>query len=226
MSWSLLTRQTLPDQILRYDLHERAVHWLVGLTCVYLILTGLGLHAASLFWLMRILGGGQVARLWHPIIGVVYFVSLVWMWILWHKDLKPAAPDAAWMKSVLFYMTNRDEHLPPTDRWNPGQKIFFWMMLVAGFALVLSGAVLWFPEQVPWSWKWLRFLAILIHSAAAVASIGGLLLHIYMGAAFVRGGFEQMITGYVSREWAEHHHELWYQEQAKKERQRETLAKR
>jgi len=157
-----------------------------------------------------LLGGGPTMRYLHPILGLVYFVTLIYMWWLWRRDLKLEPHDAKWMAKIESYITNHDDELPGIARWNPGQKVFYWIMLLAGLGLVLSGFVLWFPEQLPWSWQWLKFLAILTHASCAYASIGGLLLHVYMGVFLVKGGFDQMITGEVTRPWAKHHHRLWY----------------
>jgi formate dehydrogenase subunit gamma len=199
-----------PKHVVRYSFHERAAHWIVAFNCLYLILGGMALHAPHFYWLAILLGGGATMRYLHPLLGLVYFVTLIWMWWLWRKDLKMESYDAKWMAKIDSYITNNDEELPVIARWNPGQKIFYWIMLAAGFGLVLSGFVLWFPERLPWSMQWLKFLAILTHAGCAYASIGGLLLHVYMGVFLVKGGFDQIITGEVTRPWAKHHHRLWY----------------
>ena len=56
----------------------------------------------------------------------------------------------------------------------------------------------------------LRFAAILLHEAAALATIGGFIIHVYMGVAVVPGGLRAMVRGYVSTAWARMHHRLWY----------------
>jgi len=83
--------------------------------------------------------------------------------------------------------------------------------------LLLSGFVLWFVESIPWSSRWLRYLAVAVHVAAGLATIGAFIIHVYMGTAMVRGSFTSMIRGEVSSAWAKTHHRLWY-EQVTKER--------
>jgi formate dehydrogenase subunit gamma len=51
---------------------------------------------------------------------------------------------------------------------------------------------------------------VLIHEIAALATIGGFIIHIYMGVFFVPGSMEAITTGWVSRAWAKTHHRLWY----------------
>src|SRR5205807_1600322 len=93
---------------------------------------------------------------------------------------------------------------------NLGQKYFFWAMLWASIVLFLSGAVLWFPEAIPWSLRGLRFAAVLLHVSAALITIGLFIIHVYMGTAVVRGGFTSIIRGEVSPAWARTHHRLWF----------------
>jgi formate dehydrogenase subunit gamma len=83
-------------------------------------------------------------------------------------------------------------------------------MLWAGIVLLLSGAVLWFPEWIPWSLRGLRYAAVLLHVASALATIGLFIIHVYMGTAVVRGGFTSIIRGEVSPAWARMHHRLWF----------------
>ena len=156
-------------------------------------------------------------RLFHPVLGLFYFVFLVYMWWMWRRDLGFNQADKGWMRNMEAYITNHDDDLPPIDRWNAGQKIFFWMMMSSGIGLVISGMVLWFPEYVPWKLQWIKFLAIILHAACAYVSIGGLMIHLYMGIFLVKGGFSQIVTGEVARSWAYHHHRLWL-ERVTKER--------
>ena len=202
-------RKLDPEHVSRYTFHERAVHLIVAVTCVYLVLSGLALHTPYLFWMSSVLGGAASMRLFHPVLGLFYFVFLVYMWRMWRRDLRFNQADRGWMQKMEAYITNHDDDLPPIERWNAGQKIFFWMMMVSGIGLVASGSVLWFPEYVPWNLQWIKFLAIILHAACAFISIGGLMIHLYMGIFLVKGGFSQIITGEVTRSWANHHHRLW-----------------
>lgn len=210
-------RKLDPDHISRYTFHERAVHLIVAVTCVYLVLSGLALHTPYLFWMSSVLGGPASMRSFHPLLGLLYFVFLVYMWWMWRRDLRFNQADWGWMQKIEAYITNHDDDLPLIDRWNAGQKIFFWMMMVSGIGLVVSGIVLWFPEYLAWNLQWMKFLAILLHAACAFVSIGGLMIHLYMGIFLVKGGFRQIITGEVTRRWAYHHHRLWL-ERVTKER--------
>lgn len=210
-------RKLDPEHVSRYTFHERVVHLIVAANCVYLVLSGLALHTPYLFWMSSVLGGPAPMRHFHPLLGLLYFVFLVYMWWMWRHDLRFNRMDWGWMQNIEAYITNHDDDLPPIDRWNAGQKIFFWMMMVSGMGLVLSGIVLWLPEYVAWNLQWIKFLAILLHAASALVSVGGLMIHLYMGIFLVKGGFRQIMTGEVARSWAYHHHRLWL-ERVTKER--------
>ena len=85
-------------------------------------------------------------------------------------------------------------------------------MVYGVILLLISGVGLWFVESIPWSWRWLRYLAVTVHVVAALATIGGLIIHVYMGTAMVRGGFTSIIRGEVTTTWARTHHRLWYEQ--------------
>lgn len=196
--------------VLRYTLHERLLHWVVGLTYVYLLLTGLAFYSPHLYWLAVMLGGGPTVRVWHPLVGIIFFTGLVWMYVVWRKDMRMTEVDRLWMKSIRSYVRNEDENLPPAGRFNPGQKQFFWVMFWSTILLFLSGLVLWFTEYIPWNWRILRHAAVLVHVSAALVTIGGFIIHIYMGTAVVPGGFTAITRGKVSKAWAKMHHPLWF----------------
>ena len=201
--------------ILRYTLTERIIHWIAGLTYLYELATGLAFYTPHLFWMASILGGGPTSRYWHPIIGLVFVVAVFRMFIMWSRDMRITDVDRRWGQAMGHYIRNEDEELPPAGRFNIGQKYFFWVMLWAGFLLLLSGLVLWFPEWIPWNMRWLRYSAVLLHEIAALLSIGAFIIHVYMGTAMVRGGFTSIIRGEVSPEWARLHHRLWYEKVSK-----------
>lgn len=200
----------MDDNILRYTLLERVMHWAAAVTYVYVLLTGLAFYSPHLYWIAMVLGGAPTSRFWHPWIAVLFMAVVAWMLRAWLGDMQITGADRAWGKAVHLYIANHDDGLPPIDRFNIGQKHFFWTMLYAGCVLLLSGIVLWLPEKLPWSLRAVRSAAILLHVSAALVTIGAFIIHVYMGTAVVRGGFTSIIRGEVSPAWARTHHRLWY----------------
>lgn len=199
-------------RILRYTLAERVNHWIGGLSYIYCLITGLAFWSPYAFWLAMFTGGGPTARFWHPWAGLIFMASVLWMYKIWRGDMVITDQDRKWWNSVDNYIRNEDENLPPIGRFNYGQKLFFWVMLVAAILLLLSGFVLWLVESIPWSLRWVRYLGIAVHVGAALISIGAFIIHVYMGTAMVRGGFTSIIRGEVSTAWAKMHHRLWYEQ--------------
>ncbi|MGO9257370.1 MAG: formate dehydrogenase subunit gamma [Bryobacteraceae bacterium] len=203
--------KTASERILRYSLAERVMHWLAAIAYAYVLVTGLAFYSPHLYWIATLLGGPATSRFWHPWLALLFIGTLLWMLRVWRADMRIGAPDRKWGDAMDRYIRNEDENLPPIGRFNLGQKYFFWAMLWAGIGLLVSGAVLWFPEWIPWNWRGLRFASILLHVSAALVTIGAFIIHVYMGTAVVRGGFTSIIRGEVSPAWARMHHRLWYE---------------
>ncbi|MGB8970079.1 MAG: formate dehydrogenase subunit gamma [Candidatus Sulfotelmatobacter sp.] len=203
------------ERILRYTLVERVHHWAGALFYIYCLVTGLAFWSPYMYWLAAIVGGGPTARFWHPWFGLAFSFSMFWMYKMWRGDMATTEADLRWKKPIKHYIENDDQNLPPEGRFNYGQKIFFWLMFYGVILLLISGLGLWFVESIPGSLGWLRDLAITVHVVAALATIGGFIIHVYMGTAMIRGGFTSIIRGEVSTAWAKTHHRLWYDQVTK-----------
>jgi len=200
----------MTEAIERYTFRERVMHWVTGFTYLYCMATGLAFYTPHLFWLALVLGGGSTSRYWHPIIGVVFLLGTIWMHDIWRRDMSITETDKRWLKRTEHYVKNQDELLPLQERFNAGQKLYYWLMVYGAIVLLISGVFLWFPELISFHAAWVRWLMILIHEIAALATIGGFIVHIYMSVFFVPGSMHAMTVGYVSRSWARAHHRLWY----------------
>lgn len=210
MSTAALPHTPHAGQIQRYTFGERLMHWTTGLTYLYCLCTGLAFYTPYLYWLAYMLGGGPTTRFWHPIVGVIFMVGTIWMSSMWRRDMEITADDKRWLDNTEAYITNDEAHTPPADRFNGGQKLFYWLMLYGAILLLISGVVMWFPEYIPRQYAWLRQTAILLHEIAALATIGGFIIHVYMGVFMVPRSMTAITTGYVTRAWAWTHHRLWY----------------
>jgi formate dehydrogenase subunit gamma len=198
--------------VLRYTLNERIIHWLAALTYIYLLLSGLAFFIPQMWWVAGFLGGGATIRFWHPIGGLAFLATVVWMFAKWRRDMRITDADRKWSKAIGRYIRNEDEGLPPVARFNAGQKQFFWIMFFGGILLLASGVVLWFTSSLPWSMRWLRYAAIVTHVTAFLATVAGFIVHVYMGTMVVTGGFSSVVRGEVSSSWARAHHSLWFAE--------------
>jgi formate dehydrogenase subunit gamma len=215
------TRILANGRVLRYNLRERVIHWVAGLSYIYLLLSGLAFWTPWMWWLALFLGGGPVARAVHPWIGLIFTFGVVYMYGMWHRDMNITDTDREWRKMIGTYVRNEEEELEPikavrtfqqwapVDRFNYGQKYLFWVMFWGGIVLFLTGMVLWFSEYIPWSLRFLRLISVFLHPLAFLVTLAGFIIHVYMGTAVVRGGFTSVIRGEVSESWARFHHRLW-----------------
>src|SRR5687768_5630630 len=192
----------MEQRIPRFDATERVVHWAAAIAFLYVALTGLALWSHKLYWLAAVFGGGPTVRAMHPWGGVVFALVLALMFRRWAAPMRLDADDRLWLRKAHKYATHNAAGLPETGRFNGGQKMLFWLQSVAAILLLASGIVLWFPETMP---RVLRLAAVLIHPLAAIAAIGGIIVHIYMGTAAVPGAFRGMIQGWVRPGWAASH---------------------
>jgi formate dehydrogenase subunit gamma len=195
------------NRVLRYNFRERMVHWAAAISYVYLLLTGLAFWSPWLFWIAVVLGGGSVSRVLHPWAGLVFTFAVILMYGLWAEQMREAPGDKAWWGAIRDYITNEDEKVPAAGRFNGGQKLLFWSFFWCGILLLLSGIVLWLPQDFPAA---VRLIAIFVHPVASLITIGLFMLHVYMGTAYERGAFGSVIRGDVSRAFAMRHHRTWF----------------
>jgi formate dehydrogenase subunit gamma len=206
------TDEILPNgRIVRYEFRERLMHWINGFAYLYLMLTGLAFWSPWLLWIAVIFGGTQTSRMLHPWIGLVFALSLTWMFTAWSSQMHTTEADKKWWNSMQHYVRNEDDEMPPAGRYNMGQKLLFWGFVFCGILLFLSGIVLWIPEYLPWNARALRYAAVLIHPSAALLTIGLFLIHIYMSVFAERGALNSMIRGDVSQNFAKRYHRLWWE---------------
>ena len=203
---------TLHHHVLRYTLRERLAHWVAAVTYIYLAATGAGFWSPWFFWVLAVLGGGQVSRMLHPWTGLIFFASVMYMFGMWAGQMRFTSVDREWWRSLHYYVTNQDDKMPPAGRYNAGQKLLFWTFFWAGIVLLLTGLVLWFTDSLPWRLRWLRYVSVLLHPIAALITLGNFMIHIYMGVFAERGAFGSVIRGDVSMAFAKRYHPGWYDE--------------
>jgi formate dehydrogenase subunit gamma len=200
----------------RFTFVERLVHWAVGLSFLFLLLTGLAFSHPRLFWLTTLAGGGATARVLHPWAGVLFTISAVAMALLWARDMRVTTEDRAWLKAIRHYATHDRERVPPAGKYNGGQKLFFWAMAGLAVVYVVSGIPMWMPAGLlglgPFYGTTVNAMR-LVHYLATVG--GGLLLivHVYLGTVAYPGTLGAMLHGSVTRAWARLHHPAWHEEQ-------------
>ena len=207
-------RHDNPELIVRYTPNERTNHWITAISFVLLALSGLALFHPSMFWLTALFGGGQWTRILHPFVGIVMFVSFMILALrFWHHNYLDA-DDVQWLRQINDVLTNREDRLPEIGKYNAGQKLLFFVLVLCLLMLLLSGIVIWrayfafyFPIEV------VRIAAV-IHAVSAFVLICSIIVHIY-AAIWVKGSIGAMVRGTVTLGWARKHHPKWFRESIK-----------
>ena len=200
-----------PVRVHRYSGGARVNHWITATSLVLLALSGLAMFHPAMSWLYAIFGGGQWTRILHPFVGCVMFLSFLILALrFWHHNYLDKA-DIQWMKQIDDVLNNREEKLPAIGKYNAGQKLLFFTMVMCLLLLLASGIVIWrryfsfyFPIEI------IR-LAALVHAAAAFVLIVGIVVHIY-AALWIKGSIGAMTRGTVTYGWARKHHPNWFKE--------------
>lgn len=196
-----------PRDLQRYTASERANHWVVGICFILLALSGLAFFHPAFFPLVNLFGGGTWARILHPYIGVVMALFFLVMVIRFAGLNIMAERDWAWVKRVGEMVNGDDHNMPVQGKYNGGQKLLFWGLVLSMLLITLSGVVMW-RSWFSFSVGMVR-TAVVVHAAAAAFMIGLIFVHVY-AAIWTRGTIRAMLYGTVTRAWAKQHHRDWY----------------
>lgn len=200
-------------RIPRWNLSDRALHWVTALAFLWLALTGLLLlfgRAALIPYLGHedFAPLAYFAKLTHNYAGpFVFLPGLLLMIGRWARHNLPTRVDVTWFKS--FGGMIGGSH-PSAGRMNGGEKAWFWLLTGGGIAVCASGFLLDFPFLMPF--REILQGAHLLHVTAALLLLAAALGHIYIGSIGTEGALEAMTTGEVDETWARQHHDLWLAE--------------
>jgi formate dehydrogenase subunit gamma len=195
--------------LVRYSFADRIAHWLVAITFIYLMLSGLALGYPRMAWLYDVLGGGQTVRFLHPWVGVAFMIGIVYMLFAWTRDMLFDDVDRTWTRQLPTYV--REGHVDlDVGRYNAGQKGYYWFAVVTAVLLLLTGIPLWYPWMLSAGWNQ---SARILHHVLFLLTVGGFIIHVYMSTAMFPGTIRGMTAGTVERRWAAFHHPRWFRKQ-------------
>ena len=199
--------------IQRFNILERANHWMVASTFIILGLSGLNLTFGR-HLLLPLIGPeaftavSQWGKYAHNFLSFPFTLGLLVMFFIWVKDNIPNARDITWFKLGGGLIGKGH---PEAARFNGGQKVVFWITILGGGAVAASGYFLIFPF-VGTDIAGMQ-LSHIIHSLLSVLMIAAMLAHIYIGSIGMEGAIDAMGSGQVDLKWAREHHSLWVEEE-------------
>jgi len=217
--------------ITRFSDLERFGHWLLATSFIILALTGLNVLYGRYF-LLPIIGADtfstiSIAGKWlHNYVAFAFMVGLALTFVVWIRHNFPSWRDIVWLAKG-GGMFVKGSH-PPAWKFNAGQKILFWLVMLGGLSLSLSGLALLFPFQTALFAKTFAMLnmagfhlptnltpvqemqyATSWHGIIALVLTVVIVAHIYIGTLGMQGAFSAMGSGQVDVNWAKEHHSLW-----------------
>jgi formate dehydrogenase subunit gamma len=199
--------------ILRFSTIERSVHWLTAVSFVILALSGLNITFGKPL-LLPLLGPEAFTKLSifmkysHNFLSFPFAIGVVFIFFMWIKDNIPNRVDVEWLRQGGGIIGSKH---PPAYRFNAGQKIVYWVVVLGGVVLAVSGYILMFPFYGTGIVG--MQLATIVHGIIGSLLIAAMLAHIYIGTIGMEGAFEAMGTGEVDLNWAKEHHRLWVEEE-------------
>lgn len=204
----------------RFGAVERFTHWTTALSFISLALTGLVVTFGR-YGLIPLIGHdaystlAQASKSLHNWSAPPFVLGIALMLVLWIKDNLPERADLTWIRAGggMFRKGNHGSFHPETARFNAGQKMIFWAVVLGGAVLAVSGYVLMTPFALTGVSG--MQIAHVVHALAAVGLVAVIIAHIYLGTVGMEGAFDAMGRGEVDENWAIEHHKGWYDAQVR-----------
>jgi len=199
--------------IVRFNGFERFVHWMPATCFIILAISGLNITFgrplfAATFGSDGFTTWSEWAKYAHNYLSFPFTIGVVLIFLIWIAGNIPNAVDVQWFKRGGGIVGH--DH-PPAYRFNAGQKAIYWIVVLGGGAVAITGYMLMFPfygTDIDSMQS-----AEMIHAIVAMLFIAAMLGHIYIGTIGMEGAFEAMGQGTVDLNWAKEHHSLWLEDE-------------
>ncbi len=235
-----LDEEPVGRTVTRFKSVERFAHWLLAGSFILLGITGLMVLMGRKF-IAPYLGHEfnssllTTSKLIHNNVSWAFIVALLMVFVFWVVHNLPNRTDLRWFAQFGGIIGNKH---PPAKKFNGGQKIIFWSVILFGGSISASGLSLLFPFELPMfaktfatlnNWgvnEWLGMapfptqlspqeemqFAQSWHAMASFVLMAIILAHIYIGSVGMEGAYDAMGSGEVDEAWAHQHHSIWLDE--------------
>ena len=241
-------------RIKRFGAIERFAHWMLATSFIILAITGFGLLAGrdvivpAIDWLnvkfthrageispeygketfAWLIGAGKWA---HNNLSWAFMISLVLIFVLWVFHNIPTWTDVKWFAKGGGIIGRGH---PDAKKFNGGQKLIFWSVILMGASISASGLMMLMPYEFTWfapTFDKINSVTAAIgspqniptettpiqeqqyaqtwHTIVSLVLTVIIIAHIYIGSVGMQGAFSAMGSGKVDLNWAEEHHNLW-----------------
>jgi formate dehydrogenase subunit gamma len=199
-------------KIVRFNAFERFVHWMTATCFIVLALSGLNITFGKEV-LLPLIGPSAfsswslAAKYAHNFLSFPFTLGVVLIFLMWIGGNIPNRVDIEWLKEGGGIVGHQH---PAAYRFNAGQKGIYWIVVIGGAAVAVTGYLLMFPFYGTTIAQ--MQLAQMVHGVVAVLFVAVMLAHIYIGTIGMEGAFEAMGSGTVDANWAKEHHNLWFEQ--------------
>lgn len=232
--------------VIRFKFIERMAHWILAGSFILLGITGLFVKYGREF-IAPYLGKEFNATLLigskfiHNNVSWAFMIALVMIFFMWVWHNIPNRTDITWFAQAGGIVGKKH---PPAKKFNAGQKIIFWSVIILGGSISVSGLSLLFPFELPlfaktftvlndWGIPGLLDIAELPtvlapqeemafaqawHTIVSFVLMAIIIAHIYIGSVGMQGAYDAMGSGEVDEAWAHQHHSIWLEEVKAKEK--------
>lgn len=190
--------------ILRYNKNQIFIHWTFVGSFFVLLITGLFMVIPSMA-----VTAGVVSSSIHKIAAVIFVGSVVAYYVIEKKGLKLLIKesfyfdkdDIEWLKKMPFYFFGKSKNMPPSGRWNAGEKLHHIVKAFTFLTVSISGFFMWFGTGIL-SPNLFVFM-VLVHNISMIAMVCFTVGHVYF--TFLYGALPHMTTGYTTETYAQKH---------------------
>jgi formate dehydrogenase subunit gamma len=204
--------------VVRFNAFERFVHWMTAASFVVLAISGLNITFGKelltpLIGPVTFADWSQWAKYAHNYLSFPFTLGVILMFLMWIAWNFPTPTDFRWIAQGGGIVGSGH---PPARRFNAGQKVIYWVVVLGGGAAAITGYLLMFPFYAT-DIAGMQ-TAQMVHGIVGLLFIAIMLAHIYIGTIGMQGAFEAMGRGTVDENWARQHHSLWLENEARKGR--------
>ncbi|MEP6019474.1 MAG: formate dehydrogenase subunit gamma [Paracoccaceae bacterium] len=226
--------------VTRFKFFERIAHWMLAGSFILLGFTGIfTMFGRTLIapYLGKDFNSALLigSKFIHNNVSWAFMIALVMIFFMWVWHNIPNRTDLVWIMQAGGIIGKKH---PPAKKFNAGQKVIFWSVILLGASISASGLSLLFPFELPMFAKtfvllndigapgWIGMaplptelapqeemqLAQTWHAIVGFVLMGIILAHIYIGTVGMEGAYDAMGSGEVDEAWAKQHHSLWLEE--------------
>ena len=239
-----LDAPTTGRTVVRFQFVERLAHWMLAGSFILLGVTGLlslfGRIAIAPYLGKEVNAQLLIASKWiHNSVAWPFMLALVLVFLFWVHHNLPSRTDLVWIRQFGGIIGKKH---PPAKKFNAGQKVIFWSVILFGGSIAVSGLSLLFPFELPLFAKTFAVLndtglpqalgfgvlptelapqeemqlAQAWHAIMAFVLMTIIIAHIYIGSVGMEGAYDAMGSGEVDEAWAHQHHSIWLEEEKAK----------